>query len=137
VDGLLEVLPILTRPEKRRTKPPQKLLVPQPVEPVLRKQGEGERQLLAHDQEMSVWAAAQPGGSPPILKQGAGTVLVCLNEIPIGNVLHAIHTYAINPKIPHPTRDVAIQQGARGRLLRGAAADGIVGRLRKRPRTPQ
>ena len=65
-------------------------------------------------------------GPSVVLPALAGEIFELLHEIPVRNVVHAIHAHAVDGKVRHPAQQVGFHQLPGRREIAACAGDGIV-----------
>ncbi|HYN38635.1 MAG TPA: hypothetical protein VES39_05235 [Rhodospirillales bacterium] len=77
--------------------------MPQSVQPVLFQQVQRLAQFFADHQEARVGGAGRTLFGCAPAKHVARQILVLLDEVPVGDVLHAVHADAVHMEVPHPS----------------------------------
>src|SRR5207247_2549307 len=79
----------------------------------------------------------EPWRLPPSFPEASRAVFESSNEIPIGDILNAVHSDAVYPEIMHPACHVGVHQRAGGRVVCGSSRNRIIGCTGSRPRVSE
>ena len=99
-DGVFEAQAVGTFAEERGAHEPLEVFVPQAIQPLLSQQLGRHLELFADHQELGVRRRAL--SRIPLSEMLARGVLEVADEVPVGDVLHAVHADAVDLEILHP-----------------------------------
>src|SRR5207302_1413418 len=102
-DSPFEVLSISILPQNRGANACPKAVIPESIQTLLREKLVWKRQFLTNNEKALVSASGSKTSlQPALVPKIAGAIFILAYEVPVGNILDAIHADTIDTKIAHP-----------------------------------